>query len=428
MKSTHQRLTATALGICLGLGAAGSAQAANWLMLQGTEKADNAPRAKVWGFIQPEYQQDFSDAHPTDTYIPPKLIGPGLDDQSAFNIRRARIGVRGTGFPLDGKVNYFLLAEFGNNAITNGGRYGDYTPALTDASVTLNYIPGARIRAGLFKTPGAEEALQGIIALPYINYTSVTNQLLLERFPDDGDSNIPPQTTPSADMNGFSQSAGAYRDTGIQIFDSFDTGKWEHSYAAMLGNGNGVQILDDDSNKDVYLYWSSAYLFDGKAGGPWRSTMKLFGWYQDGKRTNAYDKNQEQDRTRYGIGAFYLKRPFRVSAEYIKGEGMIFQGQHTPQAMFNDFKAEGGYVEGAYFVPNTPFELQLRYDTYNRNVDQPNKATFDTWTAGVQYHINKKTRATLNYAFRDFSSDAAGPNSHLEGVGDRVSVQLTAVF
>lgn len=428
MNTNSMRLSATALGICLGLGAASPAQAANWLMLQGTEKADNAPRAKVWGFVQPEYQQDFSDAHATDTYIPPKLIGPGLDDQSAFNIKRARIGVRGTGFPLDGKVNYFLLAEFGNNAITNGGRYGDYKPHLTDASVTLNYIPGARIRAGLFKTPGAEESFQGIIALPYINYTSVTNQLLLERFPDNGDSNIPPQTTPDADMNGFSKSASAYRDTGIEVFDSFDTGKWEHSYAAMVGNGNGVQMVDNDDNKDVYLYWSSAYLFDGKAGGPFRSTMKLFGWYQDGTRTNAYDKSQEQDRTRYGIGAFYLKRPFRISAEYMQGEGMIFQGQHKPQAVFNDYKARGGYIEGAYFIPETPFELQLRYDTYERNVDQPTKATFDTWTAGVQYHFNKKTRATLNYAFRDFSSDAAGPNSHLEDVGGRVAVQLTAVF
>lgn len=428
MKTNTKRLSATALGICLGLGATSSAQAANWLMLQGTEKADNAPRAKVWGFIQPEYQQDFSDAHPSDKYIPAKLIGPGLDDQSAFNIKRARIGVRGTGFPLDGKVNYFLLAEFGNNAITNGGRYGDYTPHVTDASVTVNYIPGARVRVGLFKTPGSEEGFQAIIALPYINYTSVTNQLLQERFPDDGDSNIPPQTTPGADMNAFSKSAGAYRDTGIEVFDSFDMGKWEHSYAAMLGNGNGVQMIDDDSNKDVYLYWSSAYLFDGKAGGPFRSTMKLFGWYQDGKRTNAYDKSEEQDRTRYGIGAFYLKRPFRVSAEYMQGKGMIFQGQHRPQAVFNDYKARGGYVEGAYFIPNTPFELQLRYDTYERNIDQPSKATYDTWTAGVQYHFSKKTRATLNYAVRDFSSDAAGPNSHLKGVDDRVALQLTAVF
>ncbi len=430
MKASKKQLGlgTAALALGLGLGWTSGAQAANWLMLQGTEKADNAPRAKVWGFIQPEYQQDFSDAHPSDTYIPPKLIGPGLNDQSAFNIKRARIGVRGGGFPLDGKINYFLLAEFGNNAITNGGRYGDYSPALTDASVTFNFIPGARVRAGLFKTPGAEEALQGIIALPYINYTSVTNQLLLERYPENGENNIPPQTTPDADMNAFSNPAGAYRDTGVQVFDSFDVGKWEHSYAAMLGNGNGVQMIDNDSNKDVYLYWSSAYLFNGKAGGPWRQTLKLFGWYQDGKRTNAYDKSEEEDRTRYGIGAFYLKQPFRVSAEYMQGEGMIFQGPHLPNNLFNDFKARGGYIEGAYFIPKTPFELQLRYDTYQRNVDQPSKATFDTWTAGVQYHFNKKTRATLNYAMRDFSSEAAGPNSHLEDVDGRVALQLTAVF
>lgn len=428
MKTTHKRLGVTALGICLGLGAASSAQAANWLMLQGTERAKDPPSANVWGFIQPEYQHDFSDAHANGTYVPPKLIGPALDDQSTFNVRRARLGVRGTGFPLDGKVNYFLLTEFGNNALTNGGRYDSYSPVVTDASVTLNFIPGARIRAGLFKTPGAEEGLQGIIAMPYINYTSVTNQLLLERFASSGDRDIPPQTTSGADMNGFSKSASGFRDTGIQVFDSFDVGKWEHSYAAMVGNGNGIKVIDNDSNKDVYLYWSSAYLFDGKAGGPFRSTMKLFGWYQDGKRTNAYDKTQKQDRTRYGVGAFYLNRPFRISAEYMEGKGMIFQGPHMPEQLFNNYKARGGYIEGAYFIPETPVELQLRYDTYQRNVNEPNKSTYDTWTAGVQYHFNKKTRASLNYAFRDFSSDAAGPDSHLKGVKDRVSVQLTALF
>lgn len=77
-------------------------------------------------------------------------------------------------------------------------------------------------------------------------------------------------------------------------------------------------------------------------------------------------------------------------------EGMIFQGPHLPNNLFNDFKARGGYVEGAYLIPNTPFELQLRYDTDARNVDQPSEATFDTWTAGLQYHFNKKTRATLD--------------------------------
>ena len=197
-----------------------SAYSANWLMLQGTEtaKQGEAPRAHVWGFIQAQYQYDNSDPslrpNPDGGYVPPKLIGPNLDDQSAFNVNRARIGVRGTGFPLDSKVNYFILTEFGNNGIT----YGDDGKHLTDASITLNHIPGARIRMGLFKYPGAEEGLQAIHVFDYINFTSVTNQLLLERFPSSStssagappvyttttESNQAATPTPDADMNQYS--------------------------------------------------------------------------------------------------------------------------------------------------------------------------------------------------------------------------------
>ncbi|MCK5361034.1 MAG: phosphate-selective porin O and P, partial [Gammaproteobacteria bacterium] len=84
-----------------GVLVAGQAHAANWLMLQGTEKPGQAARAKVWGFVQAQYQSDNSDANAGGTYIPPKLIGPDLKSQSAFNVNRARIGVRGTGMPLD---------------------------------------------------------------------------------------------------------------------------------------------------------------------------------------------------------------------------------------------------------------------------------------------------------------------------------------
>ncbi|WP_322629796.1 porin [Halothiobacillus sp.] len=418
--------------LCAGLFAAmPSAHAANWLMLQGTEPADNAARAKVWGFIQPMYSKDFSNGF-AGKYVPPKLVGPSLDSQSSFNILRARIGVRGTGFPLDSKVNYFILTEFGNNAITNGGHYGSYKPYLSDASVTLNYIKGARVRLGLFKYPGSEEGLQGIAAFPYIGYTSVTNQMLLERFPTNGETNIAPQTVPNADMNAFSAPAGAFRDVGAQVFDAFDVGNWEHTYAVMLGNGHGMQMTDNNSSKDLYLYWSSAYLFDKSAKGPFRPSLKMFTWYQSGKRTDAYDKTQEQERKRYGVGVSYLKKPFRVSAEYMVGKGMIFQGAQNPQRMFNNNKAAGGYVEGGYFIPNTKFELDLRYDTYKRNkgiLKGPTpEAKFNTWTAGVNYHFNKKTRFTLDYSIRKDSSVFTPVNNQLKDVKGLLALQVTAVF
>ncbi len=179
--SYNKKLLSKAIGVAL-LSCASAVHAANWLMLQGTEPAGAAARAKIWGFVQVQYQKDTSDPNATGGYIPPKLIGPNLDTQDAFNVNRARIGVRGTGMPLDSKVNYFLLAEFGNNGITAPG---DYNAALTDASITLNHIPGARIRAGMFKYPGAEEGLQAIHVFDYINFTTVTNQMLLERFPQE---------------------------------------------------------------------------------------------------------------------------------------------------------------------------------------------------------------------------------------------------
>jgi len=421
--------------------------AANWLMLQGTEPKDAAPRAKVWGFIQAEYQKDTSDPC-TDAvlcpggpggYVPPKVIGPNLDSQEAFNVNRARIGVRGQGMPLDGNVNYFILAEFGNNGITNAQ---DGAAHLSDASITLNHIRGARIRVGLFKTPGPEEALQAIHVFDYINFTEVTNQLMLERFPGASDVAAIPSPTPNADANAFSTPVGAFRDTGIQIFDTFKSGNWEHSYAVMYGNGNGLNVGDNDSNKDLYLYWASELVFGGK--GPRREGLKVFAWNQDGKRTNIYDRTQEQDRTRSGVGFKYLKRPFRVSAEYMQGEGMIFQGQHRPgpnppgtitdfNGIWNNKKADGYYLDFGWYIPGTDWELDARYDYYTRGehhqASGPNDETrFRTATLGVQYHINKKTRINMTYADRKFESDTAAVEAQLEGVKSRTAIQLTHIF
>ena len=430
-----------------------TAYSANWLMLQGTEEAKQgqAPRAHLWGFIQAQYQYDNSDPSTVPAgggLIPPKVIAPNLDSQEAFNVNRARIGVRGTGFPLDSKVNYFILAEFGNNGITAPG---GYSPALTDASITLNHIPGARVRMGMFKYPGAEEGLQAIHVFDYINFTSVTNQLLLERFPNSstdclpntspppaclnsqsGDLNQNPTPSPDADLNQYTKSVGAFRDTGVQVFDAFKSGSWEHSYAVMLGNGNGVNWGDNDENKDVYLYLSTENVFGGKGGR--REGLKLFAWYQDGKRTNAYDRTQEQDRTRAGGGVKYLKKPFRATAEYMQGKGMIFQGQHRPQHIFNDLDASGGYIEGGWYIGSTNWEIDLRYDTYTREENHPtsnkgvDESTADTITVGTQYHFNKKTRVNLEYADRDYKSDTAAVNTQQKDVDGRFAIQVTHIF
>lgn len=435
------------------LGAASlSAQAANWVMLQGTEAPGTTDRAYLWGFIQADYQVDTSDPNATGGFVPPKLLGPNLNTQKAFNVSRARIGVRGVPLPLDSQINYFLLVEFGNNGITanQGG-----SAKLTDASITLNHVPGARVRTGLFKYPGAEEGLQAIHVFDYINFTEVTNQLMLERFPNRvWTANVPPcdpETTSTCNLNAFDRPVGAFRDVGVQLFDAFRSGSWEHTYAVMVGNGNGLNFSDVDSKKDLYLYLSTERVFGGE--GPFREGLKLFGWSQTGKRQ--FDGNNDgrfetYDRDRSGFGAKYMRKPWRATAEYMKGDGMIWNGpdkpswaltasQTNPNGADNGLKAKanGWYVEGGWYIPNTKWELDLRYDVYHRLDDSLFQLDWKAWTFGTQYHLNRKVRLTLNYTARDVEAPnfgpagtppAANPNNNLEGIKDRYGIQLTAIF
>ena len=437
MKNFKKVALAATVAAMLG-GFASTANAVNWLMLQGTERDGQAPRAKVWGFLQPTYQKDYSEI----TGPEPTRIGPNLEKQSQFQLQRARLGVRGLGFPLDSNVNYFILAEFGQNAITDGGKYGQKQAAkLTDASITLNHIDGARIRMGLFKTPGPEEVFQGIFTFDYINFTDVSNQLMLERFPK-GNNSTEDGTNPytPAETDGFG-SFGAARDIGIQVFDSFKSNGWDHSYAVMLGNGNGLDTGGIAEGEDTYLYWSSEKLIAGGKG-PWAHGLKMFAWSHSGQRKvdltpDGISNLAVYDRKRSGFGARYRGGNWRVAGEYMQGKGMIFQGPEKPNFAIGstDLKGEsdGYYLDVGYYIPNSKWELDMRYDVYNRSTTHAAlTAEFVTTTLGVQYHLNRKTKLTLNYAMRDAKAlDAAAPGplkSGLAGIEERLSVQATVVF
>ncbi len=447
-----------------------NANAANWLQLQGTEPEGAEQLGKVWGFVQVQYQDDSSDPNPGGGYIPPKLVGPNLETQTAFNVNRARIGVRGVAMPLDQKINYFLLLEMGNNGITEPE--GSFSKA-TDASITFNHLKGARFRVGLFKYPGSEEGLQAIHVFDYINFTWVTQQMLLERFankqytPNNSPTTLPPETR----LNGFDRGVGAFRDVGVQMFDWFKFGNdWEWSYALMYGNGNGLNFTDNDDNKDLYLYTSVEKVYGGR--GPRREGLKLFAWSQSGTRTadlsadscsnpalvfpacgpggsgriSTIHDPQEYDRDRMGIGVKYHRNGIRASAEYMEGEGMIWQAPHNSTfaigpgqgiptaAAGNGAFAEGTgyYVEGGWRIPKTKWELDLRYDVYNRLDGNQFEIEFKRTTLGVQYFFNPRVRVALNYELRsgeavNFGS-GAGPNGNVDGIDNRLAIQVTGIW
>lgn len=418
-------------------------RAANWLALQGTEPAGSTDRFMLWGFIQPQYNYTENSELAAGPFAGQDAafnqMGPDLKSSNTFQIRRARVGVRGANFPLDAKTNYFLLLEGGQNGVTE---FADTAVALTDASITLNHIPHARLRIGQFKYPGSEEGLQAIHVFDYINFTAATEQLLLERF-FDGDG------SDTQDANRPNGSVGAFRDVGVQLFDFFTTGAWEHSYAVMVGNGNGLNRLDDNNDKDLYYYWASERVFGGD--GARRQGLKLFAWKHDGTRTldfvNGVAGKREFDRDRWGLGATLRTGAWRFAAEYIGADGMIYNGTdggavpgarnnaNTQTASFNivpNGEAEGYYLHLGY-APHPKVELDLRYDTLDRLTDDDaNEREFTTWTVGAQYFFNKKTRALINYEFRDGDApklpSSAVPNRILDDLDDRLTLQLLAIF
>jgi hypothetical protein len=420
-----------------------TANATNWLQLQGTEPAGSSDRFNLWGFIQPEYEYTSNSKLPAGPYSGQRAvfnqIGPDLTSSSTFLIRRARLGIRGANFPLDSNTNYFLLLEAGENGIT---KFGDSAVAATDASVTLNHIPHARVRIGEFKYPGEEEGLQAIHVFNYINFTAVTDQLLLERF-FDGDGS---DTQSDNEPNGF----GAYRDIGVQVFDWFNWMGLEHTYAAMVGNGNGLNRTDNNNEKDYYLYWASEKVF-GDSKGARREGWKMLAWYQKGERTleyvNGVAGKQDFDRKRWGVGTTFRKGKWRAAAEYVDADGMVLNGTDggavpgsrnnagTQTASFNvspDGKANGYYLDLGYKVL-PKLELDLRYDYLDRvKNEDPNEREFTNWTIGAQWFFNKKTRALINYEIRDAkapnASSSAVPNRILDETDNRLSVQVLAIF
>lgn len=439
---------AVTLAACLPL----SVQAANWVDVLGTEPA-NAPAIKPFGFVQPTYT--YIDADPlsgmggaaTGTngrYQIQNQVGPSFEDKGQLQFLRAQFGLRGR---LTDTINYFLLTDVGDNLTTV-----QHPVMVTDASMTFSFIPGARIRAGLFKLPTSEEALvSNPLAYSYVYYSAVGSALVQETFFRNVAGTPPGCTVLSGattlDCGRAVAGNNAFRDWGIQVFDSFRKNNWELGYAAMISNGNEIEnIGDNNSSKDLTTRLQLSYVFKGK--GPLREDANAFIWRQSGERTYG---GTDYDRIREGAGFRVTKGPFRSSGEYIRAEGMVAGGPNPPVApasgnleppydlnLAPEGKADGWYLEAGWrFHPN--WEIEARYDEFDRNNnDAAAERLFKTWTLGGQYFFNKTTRVILNYEWREaevpspmaITNAVQRRNANIvaDNLGDRVSLQVTWNF
>jgi len=491
------------------------AQAANWFKLRGTEPGGTAHTLQVWGFLQPQFTKDTSDdiegavgglAPANGTKPIPGTIPPDRTSQQSFSMRRARLGIRGTMVPVSNDIDYFILTEWGQNGVTRGGGAAH----LLDSSITFNQLSrgvddnglanlGVRVRMGQFLFSQTSEALSH--STPgrrvHIFMPEATFQTALMRpANDNGRRNWPEDEV----------SVNAGRDVGVELFDwvefkdpLFGGGPLEFTYSAALGNGNTIGELNRDGNFRHYGWLSIAKLFDDTRG-PRRHDLEFYGFYQKGDIDfnrdidnngvsdrqvgpggdlnpgnlninpvspgthivkNGNQSDEEQKFWNYGMT--YFDKPFdslgqmRFEAEWLKQDGLIFDGPQSPSAGINDNfggfesilydfdgRSTGWYVDTGYDIQGhlrslgilvKRTTLNIRYDEYARNNgNAAREANFKTWSLTGEYFFHKKARATLTYQFRDYDADNRDGNAKTNGnavlkqVDNRIGLQVTFIY
>jgi len=438
-----------------------NAYAVNWLMLQGTEAKTVTHRPVI--FAQPSYTRDLSNeisvGENAGKRAVPATIAPWFDDNDAFHFRRARAGVRGnfTGImnnKFTGKLNYFVLLEFAQN-LFNYDFLGDraHSPGIDHLSITSNHISGARLRFGLFKTPGLEETYMGVIGQDYIEFTNYGARESLEVFAT-GNTRVSHSGGTNGDIGTpVTQSKGfnAARDWGIQVFESFKRADWDYSYAFMLGRGAGIHESKRSQDPlEQYFYLSAEQDLPGGKGAN-KHSIKYYTFLQKGVRVFDSDPlRQEYDRTRYGISMrsqgylFGLKARQRFEVALMAAEGMISMG---PTGGVKGgklmFAAEDGNrsraisVDYGFFVA-PKVETMIRWDRHESLYKTDNVVwtegdarNINTITYGIQYFFSAKLKLLFNYIQREITApneDNLVVQDVVGSIGNRYSFQLFWIY
>ena len=488
----RRRGSVAAVSVLVGLGYGATAHGADWITMVGTEPADATHR--IFGMAWLTYADNSGcDAYsgirnpggpppgPTVSngfYHQACVNAPEFKDTASLMVDNLVLGARGNLIPE--RINYLVAVNAGEN-------FYNYDPfdtsrrtllSIQDASVTFSYIPGVRVRAGLLRKPGPEEAMRP--AAPDFIFPSVAlNQLHNEVFLK---GNAYSRTGAPIPGQGFAGNISPHgydadmgRDWGIQGFDAFKLDKWTLTYALMVGNGNGIHQSDNNSAKDVNAAVSAEYDLPGGKG-PGKHGIKVFGYWQQGERNFEIDaagtESKDFDRIRYGFGARALGEIFgagagrhRLGADAYFAEGMIFYApvQNVVEGPFRNgvlgIAAEGGNkargfnVEYGYYLGDK-WQFDLRwglyqglYETEGPTWVAADERRIDDWTFGVSYAFTPMLKLAFNYQMRDYQApnavkpvantaaainsaaiQTANQNIVTDSVGDRFGVRLTYAF
>lgn len=398
-----------------------AAHAADWPIAMGTEEGAPDQPVRPIGFLQ-LVGEGSSGAHveglkskALSKYEGARPTFNTVGDSNAswgFTARRARIGFRGSVPSTNQQVSYFITVEAGTAAVNRGA-----TIRLVDGAVTFSVIPGARVRVGQFKLPTMDETVEANpIAAEFVNFSNVALGLMLEN---------------KVEKGAYVGGAYAFRDVGVQVFDTFQRRNVALSYALMVSNGRFAGV-DEDNYKDVTARVMASWVFSGAANDPHRQELSLFAWGQRGTREYG---DRRFERVREGIGVHLEREPIRMRAELVYGSGMLVLGPNPPFAgepiaVAPEGRALGGYAQARVRLFGKLL-VGLRYDELHRQLGQgPALRVLRTLTPAVEWDFTPKAKLMLNYEKRWLGAPDASEDAQriAETIADRVLVQATVTF
>jgi len=302
-----------------------------------------------------------------------------------FRVRRARINVIGE---FAEQFDFKLEGEFAQSDVgltvrdTSGKTLGSNSTRQAfgglDLFVNWHRYPEFQIKAGQWKAPFGLEQISPDPKLFTLERSQVTSALTPER------------------------------QVGIQIWGKpfanvFPEQKDLLTYYAGMFNGDGRNIAVNDNSEFMYVGRIELQPWKGQLAG--EETWVRFGANglssldengtvlspagtlrvnSDGS-LSTFTANSGAERTGYGFdGAFHWGR-FDLIAEYLSERYEARMVNGIPPG-FADFRADGYYVQGSYFIIPKKLQLFAKYETFNPG--QVANDDITSVTGGLNYYIH----------------------------------------
>ena len=302
------------------------------------------PSYQVFGFIE----QDVTYVH-------------NSDDPAAFQIRRARIGVRGD-----------VTDRISVNVIGGVVEPPDRTPRVVGAAVDFDIHPLLQLRTGQFQVPFGIEGAESVIMNHAIERSSAIRR-----------------------MNPFHM----FSDIGIQASGSYN----RVTYAVALINGTGANqpALSDPTTVAGRIGFGVTDGLD--IGGSFH-----FGPYRvgenhipailvtrlgpeavtiSGEMSGDYDRYQLGGDVEWQIDGLFIRAEYRYRNDEIPNQ----------DGTIGDWGQHGGYLLASYRFTQQ-WQGVVRYEMHQPDTEihfDDNGLTIHT--AGVNYYFDRQTRLSLNY-------------------------------